>query len=216
MIRRPRPLAFFLAVMVLAAAPAVRARADKSAPEAFGPGAVFDLPMDPLMECLAKNQDSSTCVIQVMKKGKASREALAFAAKIEGEGCMKAFKKVGKVSLATVEFPMRANTNQALMMVGGAPSVVSTELEANAIDITKDKAFAAIKRRFPQIELWGVSAELRATKSLPGGGQSFEFAYPLLNGCHACELGGYALVAFDFGPDGTFQGQRLIRLEAAR
>jgi hypothetical protein len=35
-----------------------------------------------------------------------------------------------------------------------------------------------------------------------------------LNGSHACEVAGYAQVAFDFSPAGKFLGTKLLRLTA--
>ena len=55
---------------------------------------------------------------------------------------------------------------------------------------------------------------LACGQALPGGGQRFIFSFVLLNGCHACEVAGYARVAFDFSPAGKFLGTKLLRLTA--
>jgi hypothetical protein len=44
------------------------------------------------------------------------------------------------------------------------------------------------------------------------GGQSFIFVYPLVNGCHACEVEGTAEIVFKFDRDGIFKGTSLLRL----
>jgi len=129
---------------------------------------------------------------------------------------MNAFKPMGRVNLATVVFPMRANTNEAAMLVGGVPPLVSSELADDAISIASDPAYPALKKRFQQLELWPTSAEFREMKRLPDGGQGFVFAYPLRNGCHTCDMGGYALVSLDFGPDGVYRGPRLLKLTPAK
>ena len=58
-------------------------------------------------------------------------------------------------------------------------------------------------------------AEYREAQALPNGGQGFVFAYPLLNGCRACEQAGVALIALEFGPDKRYQGARLLKLAPA-
>ena len=50
---------------------------------------------------------------------------------------------------------------------------------------------------------------------LPDGGQRFIFLYPIRDYCHACEIVGYAEVAFDFDASGNFLGPRLLSLYEA-
>lgn len=188
------------------------------APEAkpFGPQAVWTLPIKALTACQKKTPTSADCLTKVMKQTGASQQALSINRLLQGDGYMSAFRPMGRVNLATVEFPMRANTNQAAVLVGGVPPLVSSELPGADINISTAPAYPALKRLFPNIEFWPTSADFRDIKRLSNGGQSFEFAYPLLNGCHACDLAGYALVSLDFGPDGVYHGPRLIRLEPAK
>jgi len=182
----------------------------------FGPRAVWTLPDNGWAACLKNNQDATACLPKLMRQQKATSEALAVNRLLEGEGFMSAFREMGRVDLATMTFPLRANTNQAAFLVNGTPALVSTELDEQVVDITSDRAYAALKRAFPEMELWPTSADFRTMTVLTDGGQGFEFAYPLLNGCHACALAGYALVSLDFGPDGVYHGPRLLRLEPAR
>ena len=207
-----------LTVFVLAVTPLFARTPQGSTTQHFGPEAVWALPREVLAACLEKQPSSTDCLAKVMKQTGASPQAQAFSKLLDGEGYMQAFQPMGQVNLATVAFPMRANTNEAAVLIGGTPPLVSSELTitANApLTLGSDPAYPALKRRFPDLEIWPTSAEFRAMKRLPGGGQRFEFAYPLLNGCHACALAGYALVALDFGQDGVYQGFRLIRLETA-
>ncbi|MHC1711001.1 MAG: hypothetical protein AB9872_02460 [Solidesulfovibrio sp.] len=182
----------------------------------FGPRAVWTMPDDGWSACLKHSQDASTCLQKLMRRQRATPEALAVNRLLEGEGFMSAFREMGRVDLATMTFPLRANTNQASFLVNGTPALVSTELDGQAVDIASDPAYAELKRAFPEMELWPTSADFRTMNTLEDGGQGFVFAYPLLNGCHACALAGYALVTLDFGPDGVYHGPRLLRLEPAR
>lgn len=182
----------------------------------FGAGAVWRLPREALMKCLDSNPSASDCLTRVMKRSGASPEALEVNRLLEGDGYLREFRSMGRVSLGVAEFPLRANTNEAAVLLGGKPALVSSELPMDAVAINKDPAFPALKQRFPELELWPSSAEFKELQKLPDGGRAFVFAYPLLNGCHACEQGGQALISLDFGPDGVYRGPRLLKLTPAQ
>jgi WD40 repeat protein len=80
------------------------------------------------------------------------------------------------------------------------------------IDIQTDPLYPAIARRFPEVMLWGGEPGYESIQRLPSGGQRFIFAYVLLNGCHACDIAGYAHIGFDFDGTGRFLGAKLLRL----
>jgi hypothetical protein len=185
-------------------------------PLRLGPADVWTLPMDAWSDCLATQHDPTACLARIMEQSKASPGALSLLSQLDGEAFMSAFEDMGRVDLATMTFPARANTNEVPYLVNGNPALVSTELDTQRITISSDPLYPKLKAAFPQLELWPSSAEFRAMDLLSDGGQRFVFAYPLLNGCHACELGGYALVAHDFGPDGSYLGARLLHLEPGR
>jgi len=214
--RNCRRLLVCFALLALSATPLAAGSGNAPRAKPFGPRAVWTLPRAALDACLKNNPAGAACLTQVMKQTGASLQALAFNRQLDGEGYMSAFHPLGRVDLAVAAFPTRANTNEAAVLVGGVPPLVSSELSVSDVDISADPAYPALARRFPKLEFWPTSAAFRAMKRLPGGGQGFEFAYPLLNGCHACELAGYALVSLDFGPDGVYRGPRLIRLEPAK
>jgi hypothetical protein len=49
-------------------------------------------------------------------------------------------------------------------------------------------------------------------QTLPDGGQSFIFAYALIDGPRAGKKAGWVIVAFDFDGQGRFLQTRLVRL----
>lgn len=191
-------------------------RSPAAAEKPFGPAAVWSLPESAWRACLEKNPTASDCLPRLMRETMASPQALDINRRLDGDGFMSAFQAMGRVDLATMIFPLRANTNQVLYLVNGAPPLVSTELGDQAPDITSDPAYAGLKQAFPEMALWTTNADFLRMEHLPDGGQAFVFAYPLLNGCHACPLAGHALVALDFGPNGGYRGPRLLRLEPVR
>jgi hypothetical protein len=156
------------------------------------------------------------CVVSVMQQAGASPAATAFTTMLKGEGYLDHFRKMGRVDLASVAYPFRANENGEYLLVNGVPRLVHLDDPENLkhIDITKDPLYPSLLRKFPKLELWG-HADFKDMQRLPGGGQRFVFTLVLLNGCHGCEVGGYAHVAFDFDETGQFLGTRLLRLSKA-
>lgn len=210
-----RWLFVFGALFTMVAATQEAGLKSTSGGEQFGPQAVWTMAWEPFYACWEENPAYDDCLVQTMKKNGASEQALAFSKMLEGNGYMSAFHQMGRVNLATAFFPARANTNEVFFMVGGSPSLVSSELDTD-ISISADPAYKTLKKRYPELEFWTNGASFREMTLLPDGGQHFVFGYPLLNGCHACDLVGYALISHDFGTDGTYRGPSFIRLEPAR
>jgi hypothetical protein len=157
------------------------------------------------------------CVETVMRRGGASPQAADFTRLFARQGLgvpgyLETFREMGRVDLATVMIPGRANTNQVYFMVNGTPELVSTEDHLQKIDIRQDPLYPALAAKYPKIMLWGGGPAFKTMERRSGGGQRFVFAYFLRNGCHACEVGGSAWVAFDFDARGTFRGTRLLHL----
>lgn len=192
------------------------ALATAQAAQPYGTQAVWRLPMARWSACLQKQHDPNACLARLLRDTHASPQALAVSRALDGEGFMSAFQTMDGIDLATMFFPARANTNQVPYLVNGSPSLVSTELDATAIDITKDPQYPALKAAYPNLEFWPSDAEFRSFHSRADGGRYFIFAYPLRNGCHACELAGYALVSHDFTATKVYQGTLLLGLEPAK
>lgn len=157
------------------------------------------------------------CVVSIMREAGASDEAMAFTRRIDGDGFMDSFREMGKVDLATAFYPFRANTNEGIFIVNGSPSMIDVaDLDRwGKIDIRTDALYPTIARRFPEVTLWGGGAGLQTMQRLSHGGQRFVFSYNMTNGCRACDVAGYAHVAFDFDKEGRFLGARLLRLTRA-
>jgi hypothetical protein len=185
----------------------------------IGPAVVWKLPSKKVQrkfiaewqECRSHSQDLD-CIASVMRRGGALPAAIAFTRRMDGDAYAESFRKMGPVDLISVFYPTRANTNQAYFMVNGTPPLVSAEDHLRRIDITQDPRYPAIVKKFPKIMLWQGGPVFKEMQRLAGGGQRFVFAYFLLNGCHACKVGGSAYVAFDFDARGTFEGTKLLRL----
>jgi len=126
-------------------------------------------------------------------------------------GIMSAFKEYGTVDAAQVLYPLRANDNYALLLVNGDPNVVDVDdlqkLDRSAME--QDPKYQALKQKYPQADVIpgdrSGSNPWPQAKPLPDGGTQFVVAYPLVNGCHACERVGSVRFAWEFDSAGKFQ-----------
>jgi len=155
------------------------------------------------------------CFSRVMKESGASTEAVAFARRMENEAWMRAFRDTGRVDIAYVTYPFRANENQGLLLVNGDPDLIDVDNFVLPMkgELEKDPVYAGLLKRFPDISFWPgdrYSTELPVALLLSGGGQRIYVGYVLRNGCHACEEIGSAVFAFDFAANGKFTGNKLM------
>ena len=124
-------------------------------------------------------------------------KAAAFTRSFGGGAFVRKFRDAGRVDIAFVVYPFRANENHGILLVNGEPPIVDVD------DITllpregmeQDKTYAAIRKSYPRVTMWPGDRYLRQSvvvEALPGGGQSFVVPYTLRNFCHACEVLGSA------------------------
>lgn len=159
----------------------------------------------------------NNCILEYMKKSGASDEALQFTRKIvpevlESDGYLESFEEKGRVDLGFVVLPTRANTNGAYVFLNGSPSVVSTEQRGvEQLDISGDSNYSMLKKQYPQLQIWGNGAGFVSEHANTNGEQTFILTYMLVDYCHACYIGWWAHVAFDFSKDGTFIGTKFLK-----
>jgi hypothetical protein len=210
---RLRSVLFVVSLLVML--PAAGALAQ---PSRVGPQAVWELPSH-LFGSFTNCGEDLECLMSVMKQGGASPQAMAFTRMMKDNCYLEKFKKMGRVDLAYVFYPGRANTNWAYFLVNGSPPMISTE-EVHlttqgqgkfSLNITKDPLYASLSQRYRRLGLWP-PAVFQQMQPLPDGGQRFIFAYALIDGPHAGKVAGSALVAFDFDGQGRFLQTRLVRL----
>ncbi len=170
-------------------------------------------------ECTDKQaHDFGKCFVDLMRRPGASAQAVAFArATGDTSYLVQVFKK-GRVDLAYVSYPFRANENEGWLLVNGDPSVIDVDAKTNLLErqLARNSTYLELKEKFPKIMLFGGDRTITSPSdmiSLPTKGQQFIFQYRLLNGCHACERVGRAKFAFDFDVNGKFVGSTLLDVE---
>ncbi len=199
--------------------------ADKGSWQPIGPEAVWQDAKKNIKsvfdECSSKKApDFGDCFVSFMQKHGASPQAVAFAKLTDNTGYLRAFRKVGPVDIAYVEYPFRANTNYGYLLVNGDPPMVDVDdLKLQKEALAKDPAYAKLLLRFPNAAVWPedrFSTELPSVERLTDGGQRFIVPYRVTDLCRACKELGKVKFAFYFDANGKFLGVKMLSLEEIR
>lgn len=182
----------------------------------YGPSAVWkpsdDFRQEVIASCGGAGARFSECFVTRMKDANASPEALAFTTALQKEGYMRAFRAAGRVSIAAVTYPFRANENEGLLLVNGEPAIV----DVDKVDQLPVEGLKQLAAKNPKANLWPgdrTQADKITVEKTPEGGQRFLVDYRVQNGCHACAVLGKATYAFEFDKDGKFVGVKFIRVQ---
>jgi len=208
-------LVAFLAAAVAAAAPGLgEAQNQQLAPplsQRVGPEAVWVPPQNVFLSLGAEcGGRGATCLPAVMQRLGASPQAVTFAAALYGQGYLGSFRKLGRVDLAIVVYPFRANDNEVPALVNGRPSFVDVMTVVAGLKLSRDPHFNSIAQVHPNVGWQGDVPRFKAMTLLPRGGQRFVFSVLLQDGCHACAILGEAWFAMDV--DGSGELQRSVLL----
>jgi predicted secreted protein len=162
------------------------------------------------------------CFLGEMKSAGASPEAVAFARSAADIGViyMRAFRKVGPVDVAYVQYVFRANEIDGVFLVNGDPSPIDLDDEdiLPKARLQGNSAYSQLAGQYPNLSIWPGD---RSDTTLPAlvdtgwGTQTFAVDYILRDGCHACATIGTATVDFVFDTDGKFQGAKVTAVKAS-
>jgi len=163
------------------------------------------------------------CFLNEMKSAGASPEALAFAESLAGSlgvVYLRAFRHVGRVDIAYIEYAFRANELEGVLLVNGNPSPIDVDDDRFTIDaeMRKNAAYVALAEQYPHISVWPgdrFDSKLPTVTSIGWGTQTFMVQYLLRDGCHACAEIGTATLGFTFDTEGNFQAARVANVQAA-
>ena len=166
----------------------------------------------------AIHQNFGTCFLEQMIKSGASKNAVEFAKMTGNQGYLRDFRSFEKVSAAYSVFPFRANENQVCYLVNSPFEMINID-DYNLMpvkEIRKNKTFQTILKKFPNVDIWPGNrsgTDYPQFNRLPNNGIRLIANYQLQNGCHACEIVGYANFAFDFDSLGKFLGVYIVDVE---
>jgi len=160
------------------------------------------------------------CFMAQMAKAGASADAVSFTRELYKQshgdlGIMTGFQPVGPVDIAWITYPLRANTNNGLLLVNGHPQIVNVEdlklLDRKAME--QSPQFKDLKYQFPNVDLWPGDRDGKTwpnSQTDANGVTQFVASYPLINGCHACARAGFAMFTWNFNAQGKFQGTTFV------
>jgi hypothetical protein len=175
---------------------------------AFGPQQIWNIlngtesgdRVTAIHQCAPVDVDWNDCIWQAMQQNGGSRDAFDFFKLTDG--FLQDLEGEGTVKLGTIAYPWRANEIVQPILLGGDPPIVRVENPAVHPSVEDDPDYKRLERQHPDIWFWQTGPSLESASVEPDGGQSFIFRYRLLDGCHACEVLGYARVEYDFFPSG--------------
>ncbi|HXN71904.1 MAG TPA: hypothetical protein VN861_05040 [Candidatus Acidoferrales bacterium] len=153
------------------------------------------------------------CFLSEMQSQGASPQAVAFSKAFSEKGTayVRAFRKVGVVDIAYIEYAFRANELNGVLLVNGEPSIINVDSEGfvSKENFLKDPAYSALAKKYPQISIWPgdrYHASNPQAKHRQSGELSIVVDYILRDGCHACAQIGTATLNFVFDEYGKFSG----------
>lgn len=165
-----------------------------------------------------KGAQFSDCFISSMESAGASPQALAFTRSNGNTAYLRDFREMGRVDVAYVHYPFRANENDGCFLVNGDPPVIDVDdpKYQPKDGLQKDRRYNSLIKGFPKVSVWPgprSGTDYPLLQKLAGNGQRFVVRYRLLNGCHACERLGNGWFAFDFDSSGKFVGTRVMGID---
>jgi hypothetical protein len=153
------------------------------------------------------------CFLSEMRSTGASPQSVEFAKSRSTEGLafIRAFRKVGPVDVAFIEYPFRANELDGVLLVNGEPPIIDVDSPKflSPDNFSADSTYATSAKKYPDISIWPgdrYHANKPVAKRLESGGQSFVVEYILRDGCHACAQVGTVKLRFVFDKHGKFSG----------
>ena len=123
-----------------------------------------------------EGRQAEECFADVMKELGASEAAVSFTRSFGSGVFVRRFREVGRVGIAQIVHPFRANEPVGVLLVNGDPPIIDVDdmalLPKEAME--QDKVYGTVKKLFPRVTLWpgDRSAKYPLTEPLPDGGNA--------------------------------------------
>lgn len=154
------------------------------------------------------------CLLRTMKRTGAPPQAIAAARMLVGAnmpGYISAWRPLGKVALATVTYPFRANTNESTLLIGSDGAAIDVDEHSVREEDRATPAWQAFTAAHRDAMPYA-PAEFVGSTATGDGGQSVLFSTPLKS-CHACADDGALLVAYTIDKDGIVLDRKLLTIK---
>lgn len=158
------------------------------------------------------------CLVAEMRRLGASEAAVAFAHRLDNEAYLRDLQMTGKVDVAYIYYPFRANENEGCLLVNGSPAIV--DVDALALlpqsSMRRDPAYTALLAQYPKLSMWPGDRSGKVDPVVveigPDRTQRFIVHYRLRDGCHACAQIGVVSFAFEFERTGRLLGVKYLNV----
>jgi hypothetical protein len=168
-----------------------------------------------IQDCIYSGSELQSCMQGIMEQTGASPEAIQFMQYFQGQAYLNDFIEIGTIDIGSIFYPFLGNGNIQIVLLNGEPQIVHTD-DFVDINTTCSAEAADLSDRYPNKFTDTVSSRYEYYHDQPGGGQRFVFSYPIVDGCRACPVVGYALVAYDFSDLGYFLSPRVLTISKTR
>ena len=154
------------------------------------------------------------CLLRTMQRTGARPQAIAAArmlVRANMAGYISAWRPLGKVALATVTYPFRANTNEGTLLIGSDGAAIDVDEHSVREEDRATPAWQAFTAAHPDAMPFA-PAEFVGSTATADGGQSVLFSTPLIT-CHACADDGALLVAYTIDKAGIVLERKLLTIK---
>ena len=163
-----------------------------------------------------------TCFVTEMQRLGASQDAVAFAHQLQNEAYLHDLQVTGRVDVAYVYYPFRANENEGCLLVNGNPALIDVDA-LNSLpqsSMKADPGYISLLGRYPNVSIWPGDRSGKVDPVLseikPDQTQRFVVHYRLRDGCHACAQVGIASFGFDFDRNDRFLGAKYLKIHRTK
>lgn len=162
--------------------------------------------------CIKNPSNYLECFNDAMHDVGASSQALAF--NKYTNGWITRYQQYGKIFLIYAQV-LAADYSDAIYFINTQGAVINIDdwdiLQTLAYG--QNLQYAELKNKYPKMFLSMSNHQSVKLASLPNNVQRFIFQYPLVNGCHACAVVGYANIGWDFDSNGNFINLSLLDIK---
>ncbi|MGK5011815.1 hypothetical protein [Janthinobacterium sp. MDB2-8] len=154
------------------------------------------------------------CLLRTMQRAGARPQAIAAArmlVKANKAGFISAWRPLGKVALATVTYPFRANTNEGSLLIGSDGAAIDVDEDSVREEDRATPAWRAFTAAHPDAVPFA-PADFVGSTATDDGGQRLLFSTPLKS-CHACVDDGALLVAYTVDKAGIVLERELLTIK---
>lgn len=153
------------------------------------------------------------CLLRTMQRTGAPPQAIAAARMLVNAnmpGYISAWRPLGKVALATVTYPFRANTNESTLLIGSDGAAIDVDEHSVGEEDRATPAWQAFTAAHPDSVPFA-PADFVGSTATADGGQSVLFSTPLKS-CHACAGDGALLIAYTIDQAGIVRERTLLTI----